>query len=100
MYRTTERKYGSPKARAHARQIVYARESLCYICGEPVDKNLPAGHPMAPQLEDVMPVSKGGKPTDPANLRLAHAACNNRKSNLPAYAAIAAVRGLTNSRKW
>lgn len=53
----------------------------CGICGKPVDKRLKPPHPLAPVIDHVIPVSKGGHPSDIANLQLAHATCNRQKSD-------------------
>lgn len=38
----------------------------CWICGMPIDAALPAGHPLSFELDELVPVSKGGSPTDAA----------------------------------
>ncbi|WP_256375671.1 HNH endonuclease [Alloscardovia sp. HMSC034E08] len=52
------------------------------MCGKPVDKSL-AGTvlPGAPEVDELIPVSRGGSPYDWANVRLAHRACNRLRSN-------------------
>lgn len=63
------------------KKIVYSTESVCWICGEPVDKNLKSPHPMSKTVDHRIPVSKGGHPSDLDNLRLAHRKCNREKSD-------------------
>ena len=41
-----------------------ATQSHCGICGQPVDKNLKHGHPMAPCVDHIIPIAKGGHPSD------------------------------------
>lgn len=48
----------------------------CWICGLPIDATLPAGHPLAFELDELVPVSRGGSPVDFDNCRGAHRACN------------------------
>ena len=48
----------------------------CWICGLPIDTSLPAGHPLAFELDELVPVSKGGSPVDFENCKGAHRACN------------------------
>ena len=48
----------------------------CWICGLPIDATLPAGHPLAFELDELVPVSKGGSPVDFENCKGAHRACN------------------------
>ena len=32
----------------------------CALCGKPIDYSLPAGHPMSFEVDEIVPVSKGG----------------------------------------
>lgn len=66
-----------------ARARVLAAETVCALCGRLVDKTLPTLHPLAPQVDHIIPVSKGGHPTARSNLQLAHRSCNRRKGNNP-----------------
>ncbi len=65
--------------RRQLRAQVLAEEDHCWLCGGLVDKSLPAGHPMAPELDEVLPVSRGGSPYDRANIRLAHRLHNQQR---------------------
>ena len=56
-------------------------QTVCGICGKPVDKKLKYPHPMAPTVDHIMPVAKGGHPSDISNLQLAHWCCNRQKSD-------------------
>lgn len=56
-------------------------QSVCGICGKPVDKSLKFPHPMSPSVDHIIPVSKGGHPSDIGNLQLAHWCCNRQKSD-------------------
>ncbi len=60
---------------------VYATQSVCGICGKPVDKGLKYPHPLAPCVDHIVPVAKGGHPSDLENLQLAHWTCNRQKSD-------------------
>lgn len=57
----------------------------CAICGGQIDYTLPAGHPMSYELDEKLPVSKGGDPYDPDNVQPAHRICNQRKGNKIGY---------------
>lgn len=66
-----------------ARQVL-AEEDHCWICGQPVDKDLRGTiHPLAPEIDEIIPVSAGGDPLDRANVHLAHRICNERRGNKP-----------------
>lgn len=68
-------------ARRRVRAQVLATEDVCWLCGQPVDKSLPAGLPGSPEIDEVLPVSLGGDPTDRSNCHLAHRVCNQRRGN-------------------
>lgn len=41
---------------------VLAAYDTCHLCGRPVDKSLPPGLPGSPEVDEIIPVSKGGSP--------------------------------------
>ena len=65
----------------HNRRIVLASESVCAICGKPVDKSIKYPDPMSPAVDHIIPVSKNGDPTSLDNLQLTHRGCNLLKSD-------------------
>lgn len=85
------------KANGHRRRLLFARvlaeESVCWLCGRPVDPSLrgvrvydPSTgrrplHPLSPTLDEVVPVSCGGDPLDRSNVRLAHLRCNEARGD-------------------
>lgn len=83
-------------ARRALRARIRAMGMPCGICGRPIDYSLPAGHPMSFEVDEVVPVSRGGSPIDPANCQAAHRICNQRRGNRPLQSARAergAARG-------
>lgn len=54
----------------------------CYLCGDAVTLPTRAHSPKQATEDHVIPRSKGGHPTDPANLRTACHECNSRKRDL------------------
>lgn len=60
---------------------VIATQEICGICGKPVDKSLRFPHPLSPCVDHIIPVAKGGHPSDINNLQLAHLTCNRAKSD-------------------
>ncbi|MFT3971708.1 MAG: HNH endonuclease [Micropruina sp.] len=78
-----------------------AEETVCHLCGQPVDKSLGmlegrhgprctgngcsgcVPHPMRAEVDEIIPVSLGGNPYDRGNTRLSHRACNQAKGNRP-----------------
>ncbi len=113
---------GNPRrANGHRRDQVRRRvlreESDCWICQQPVDKTLGrqanvhsprcrkpecpgcVPHPMAAEVDEVVPVSLGGSPFDRSNCRLAHRICNVRRGN-GTRGRREAVKPLTTMRSW
>lgn len=60
---------------------IYATQTVCGICGKPVDFSYKYPHPLSPCIDHIIPVSKGGHPSDLDNLQLAHWTCNRQKSD-------------------
>ena len=60
---------------------VFATQNTCGICGKPVDFSLKPPDPMAPCIDHIIPIAKGGHPSDINNLQLAHWTCNRQKSD-------------------
>lgn len=63
------------------RQVVLKTQTVCGICGYPVDFSYRAPHPLSPTVDHIIPVSKGGHPFELSNLQLAHRYCNRQKSD-------------------
>ena len=70
--------------RDELRRWLRAQGRPCHICGLPIDYSLPAGHPMSFEVDEIVPVSKGGSPLDRDNVDAAHRICNQRRGNKPA----------------
>lgn len=62
------------------RLVILRTQNICGICGRPVDKELKYPHPMSASVDHIIPLEKGGHPSDLANLQLAHLYCNRQKS--------------------
>ena len=60
---------------------ILATQDICGICGLPVDKTLRWPDPMSPTVDHIIPINKGGHPSDISNLQLAHFICNRQKSD-------------------
>lgn len=60
---------------------IYQTQTLCGICGKPVDFSKKYPDPLSPCIDHIIPVSKGGHPSDIDNLQLAHWECNRQKSD-------------------
>ena len=60
---------------------IYATQTVCGICGKPVDFSYKFPHPLSPCIDHIIPIVKGGHPSDLDNLQLAHFCCNRAKSD-------------------
>lgn len=67
--------------RRELRARVLAEETHCGICGGAVDKTLHHHDPLAPEVDEIVPVSRGGDPLNRSNCRLVHRACNQRRGD-------------------
>ena len=63
------------------RKRIFATQSVCGICGQPVDFSLKFPDPMSKCIDHIIPINKGGHPSDISNLQLAHLCCNRQKSD-------------------
>ena len=60
---------------------IMATQTRCGICGLPVDFTLKYPHPLSACVDHIIPINKGGHPSDIDNLQLAHWSCNRQKSD-------------------
>ena len=51
----------------------------CQICGRQIDYSLPSGHPMSFEVDEKIPVSRGGDPLSRENTGPSHRSCNEWK---------------------
>lgn len=83
------------------RARVLKEETHCHLCLELVDKTLSHGQPGSPEIDEIIPVSKGGSPYDRANCRLSHRLCNQRRGNNPLdHGRVVTLKPLRTSRQW
>lgn len=72
-----------PHAATYAknRQKILQSQTICGICGKEVDKTIPYPDPLSACIDHIIPINKGGHPSDINNLQLAHMVCNRAKSD-------------------
>lgn len=63
------------------KKTILLTQTVCGICGKPVDKRLRYPHPLSACVDHIIPIAKGGHPSDKENLQLAHWTCNRQKSD-------------------
>lgn len=63
------------------RSRIFERDKwTCMLCGKKTKKDESVPHPLAPVLDHIVPLSKGGT-HEPANVQCAHFLCNSTKSD-------------------
>lgn len=85
-------------ARRKLRMWLKAQGRPCWICkafGRPseIDYSLPARHPWSFEVDELVPVSKGGDPLDRNNVDAAHRACNQWRGNKSVAEVLAIAKG-------
>lgn len=65
----------------HNKKIIFKTQNTCGICGREVDFTLKYPAQMAPVIDHIVPIIKGGHPSALENLQLAHNCCNRMKSD-------------------
>lgn len=90
-------RYANGSARRKVRAWLKSQRRGCWICrafGRPdfIDYSLPAGHPLSFEVDELIPVSKGGSPTDRANVDATHRACNEWRGNRSVAEVFAAAK--------
>lgn len=98
----TDREAGKSGLFVANRKIVLSSQSVCGICGKPVDKSLKYPDPMSATVDHIIPVSLNGDPVSLDNLQLAHRCCNLAKGNkvIQTHKAVDENRKLPLSQDW
>ena len=83
---STNPRYANANARVKLRNRLKAEGRGCWICrafGRPdaIDYSLPARHPRSFEVDELVPVSRGGSPLDYSNVDAAHRECNGWRGN-------------------
>ena len=63
------------------RKIVMQTQNVCGICGQEIDPAYKYPHPLSKTVDHIIPIAKGGHPSDLSNLQAAHRWCNRQKSD-------------------
>jgi hypothetical protein len=105
-------RYANGSARRKVVAWLRSQGRGCWICrafgrDDRIDYSLPAGHPMSFECDELVPVSKGGSPIDPANVDAAHRRCNQWRGNKSVAQVMAIAHGhdpnkkfVRTTRKW
>lgn len=74
-------RYRSWHKREAIRRWLLSTQDVCALCHKPIDKTLKTPDPLSPEVDEIIPISKGGDPYDRNNVQLVHRICNQRKGN-------------------
>ena len=82
MSNTGAERYGTHRgAFEKNKKKIMATQKVCGICGKSVDFSLKYPSPLSACIDHIIPIAKGGHPSDINNLQLAHWTCNRQKSD-------------------
>lgn len=88
-------------ARRKLRARLKAEQRPCALCGRSIDYSLPAGHPYSFEVDEIIPVSRGGNPFMYSNVQPTHRICNQRKgNNIKVGVRNKGKKSIITSRKW
>lgn len=87
---------GRPWRRLRLAVLTEHQVCVCHLCGNPIDLDLPRGHPMSATVDHLDPLARDGAELDPANLAPAHLRCNARRGTKP----ISEAKRSRTSRAW
>lgn len=75
-------RYGSHRKEFELnKKKIMQTQTHCGICGKIVDFSYKYPHPLSACIDHIIPISKGGHPSDIDNLQLAHWTCNRQKAD-------------------
>jgi 5-methylcytosine-specific restriction endonuclease McrA len=77
----SDRAPGNRGAYEKARLKILKTQTVCGICGKPVDFSYKYPHSLSPTVDHIIPIARGGHPSALENLQLAHRCCNRQKSD-------------------
>ena len=61
------------------KRAIASKDPVCAICHKEIDLEAPPFHPLAVEVDHIVPRSRGGAVYDLDNLQLTHSQCNRRK---------------------
>jgi hypothetical protein len=64
----------------HRHKVFERDQWTCQLCGDPVLPDAEVPHPLAPTIDHIVPLAKGGT-HEASNVQLAHFLCNSTKSD-------------------
>ena len=95
---STNPRYADYQGRVNLRRWLRAQGRPCWICRAfgrtgTIDYSLPARHPLSFEVDELVPVSKGGSPTSRSNVDAAHRCCNQWRGNRSVEEVLRIARG-------
>ncbi len=81
MTKSSNERYRDYTGRCRTRAWLRSQGRPCWICGGQIDYGAPRTDPLAFEVDELLPISRGGSATDRANVDAAHRICNCWRSN-------------------
>src|SRR5690606_32034781 len=78
--RRRARQHGAYVRPVVRRQVFERDRWICQLCGKPTKRDAVLHHPLAPVLDHIIPLARGGT-HEPRNTQCAHFICNSRKGD-------------------
>ena len=90
-------RYANGSARRKLRHWLRSQGRPCWICRAfgldgTIDYELPARHPFSFEVDELVPISRGGSPLDRNNVDAAHRVCNQWRGNRSVEEVLAIAR--------
>ena len=90
-------RYANGSARRKLRHWLRSQGRPCWICRAfgldgTIDYELPARHPFSFEVDELVPISRGGSPLDRSNVDAAHRCCNQWRGNRSVEEVLAIAR--------
>lgn len=61
------------------KRAIASKDPICAICHKEIDLEAPPFHPLAVEVDHIIPRSRGGAIYELDNLQLTHSQCNRKK---------------------
>ena len=90
-------RYADYQGRVRTRRWLRSQGKPCWICGGAIDYGAGRNDPLAFECDELVPISRGGSPTDRGNVDAAHRCCNNWRRAKP-VPEVVAIRSLVLER--
>lgn len=95
-------KWSKTQWAATRKRAIASKDPVCAICHNQIDLEAPPFHPLAVEVDHIVPRSRGGALYELDNLQLTHSQCNRKKGAKMAsdYEGLQVENPIPLSRQW